>query len=108
MSEVWQHIVKAIEPRYDTLKQSMEQGPQIKPILYLNSTNKWRITFEEIWPPEVINKLSSGELDRQVNWAVETLQDRKGVRRVAWDSWDFPSKREAEKFLIFYGLTWCQ
>lgn len=106
MRDPWQQVIRAIEPQYEELKHVMDVGPKVKPTLYMTASKKWRITLEEVWPPEVINKGGTGDLDNRVEWTVETLQEWQGVRRSAWDSWDFVAKREAERFLIFYGLTW--
>lgn len=107
MNNPWIQIVEAIEPEYQNLKRTMEQGPNIRAILYLNSSIRWRITIEEVWPDSVIG-ISTDKFDRYVEWSAQQLKDWPGVRRVSWDSWDFPNKREAERFIIIFNLSWSQ
>lgn len=109
MKDSWTQVIEALEPNYQNLKSIMETGPEIKPALYLNRNKKWRVTIQEVWPDN-IEKISvnNSELDQLVEWSVEELKKWKGIRRVAWDSWDFPTKREAEKFVIIFNLSWSQ
>ena len=107
MSDPWIQIIETLEPEYQDLKLTMEQGPTIRPILYLNSVKRWRVTIEEVWPGDIIGS-SDGRFDRLVEWSSNHLKDWPGIRRVAWDSWDFPTKREAERFVIIFNLSWSQ
>jgi hypothetical protein len=101
-------MIKSIDPCYDELKEALDKGPCIKSSLYQNSLKKWQVTLLEVWPSNITYTLSTETLDKRVDWTTELLQDWKGVRRTAWDSWSFLSKKDAERFLIIYGLTWNQ
>lgn len=93
-----------------TLEQVMHQwarssNPSIVPKLKKGRLRKWIMTLEEVWPDDLINN-SSGQLDIRVNWTEVTLLNWKTVHRLSWDSWQFDSKFEAEKFITIYRLTW--
>ena len=60
-----------------------------------NRNTKWRLRL-----------VSNGPTDEQVDWTAETLKNWSTVRRTAWDIWVFDSKRDAEKFITLYNLTW--
>jgi hypothetical protein len=107
MKDSWIQAIEAFEPKYQDLKRAMDSGPNIKLILYQSGNKKWRVTLEERWPAEVIDSGSS-ELDRSVEWASEELKKWTSVTRMAWDTWDFSTKRDAERFIIIYNLTWSQ
>jgi hypothetical protein len=49
-----------------------------------------------------------GLLDSRVEWVCNQLKDWPDCRRTAWDMWSFKSKRDAEKFITLYTLTWAQ
>ena len=47
-------------------------------------------------------------LDDIVKWAEKELEKYKDCRRTAWHLWQFKSKRDAEKFITFFHLSWEQ
>jgi hypothetical protein len=49
-----------------------------------------------------------GLLDSRVEWVYNQLKDWPDCKRTAWDMWRFKSKRDAEKFITLYTLTWAQ
>ena len=51
---------------------------------------------------------NSSEFDSCINWTAEKLEDWPGTVRMAWDMWDFKHRRDAEKFLTVFHLTWQQ
>lgn len=99
-----------------TLDQVMSQWimsnpPTIKPNLFRGRNRKWTIQLIEVWPeddPDVKFFSGSSPLDEKVEWTFETLQAWKTAKRTAWDMWIFDSKRDAEKFITLYSLTWAQ
>lgn len=110
MTDPWQSILETLEPEYQSLKSIMDQGPYIKPVLYQSKNKRWRVTLEEVWP-DLINSqysMSTNLLDDRVEEVVEELEQWPEAKRTSWDTWDFTSKRAAEKFLIFYNLKWSQ
>ena len=50
----------------------------------------------------------SSELDACVKWTEEKLEEWPDTVRMAWDMWDFKDRRDAEKFLTVFHLTWQQ
>jgi len=75
-----------------------------------NGPNYWyRLQFVEV--QEEANEWSgwsSSKLDQCIEWAAERLKSWSDVRRVSWDMWDFKSRRDAEKFITIFHLSWDQ
>lgn len=107
MNDPWQQVLESLEPEYEKLKSAMETGPRIKPTLYQSNSKKWRVTLEEDWPDNPV-VFESHNLDFYVDWTDKELSKWSNVRRISWDSWDFSTKRDAERFVIIYNLTWSQ
>jgi hypothetical protein len=89
---------------------AMSHQPIIKPVLKRGARRKWTVRLEEVFPSvdDAGNYYNSSDLDNRVEWAFEILKTWKTAHRSAWDMWMFDSKREAEKFVALYGLTWVQ
>lgn len=106
MSDPWIEAIKIIEPRIEELLESMKQGPIIKPSLVMRG-KRWNIVLEEAWPSvdDAGNYYHSSGLDDRVEWAVVELK-KWDTTRTAWDTWQFNSRKDAEKFITFYNLTW--
>jgi hypothetical protein len=83
-------------------------APTIIPNLY--KEHKWTIRIEEKWASvdDAGNYFNSTGLDQRVEWATQILESWKTATRTSWDMWVFSSKREAEKFITLYSLTWAQ
>lgn len=110
MSSAWVHMLGQAYPEYSDLKYSMEKGPTIKPVL-TKIKNHWTLTLEEEWHHDSGGSYTisgSMELDDIVNWTEIELTKWKDCRRMAWDMWQFKSKREAEKFITLFHLIWHQ
>lgn len=80
----------------------------IKPELIRRRLKKgnsnWQLQLVEHWPDRVYRGTS--QLDTRVNWAEKILETWSSVRRISWDMWIFDKKRDAEKFITLYNLTW--
>lgn len=93
-----------------TLEKIMHQWansskPTIIPKLF-KLRRKWSVALEENWPDDIeINNFSSS-LDSKVSWAESILSTWKTAHRTSWDTWQFDSKLDAEKFITIYHLTW--
>jgi len=76
----------------------------IKPTLHLRESNWWRLQVVEepgvVWYNQKLNDC--------VEWSAEKLKDWPNVKRMSFDMWDFKSKKDAEKFLIVFHLSWQQ
>lgn len=82
-----------------------KKSPTIIPKLF-KSRSKWSVTLEEVWPDDVeINNFNS-LLDNKVAWTESILYKWQTAHRTSWDTWQFDSKLDAEKFITIYHLTW--
>jgi hypothetical protein len=89
----------------------------IKPKLDCNGTGTgvrwWRLHLVEDFGSELANEfvndhLHSINLDDCVNWTNDKLQDWPNCKRMAHDMWDFKHRRDAEKFITLFHLSWQQ
>ena len=90
-----------------------EQQSVIKPTLpqRVNGSNRWyRLQLVEDFGTvdDAGNHYPTKNLDNCVKWAEEKLKDWPNCNRMAWDMWDFKSRRDAEKFVTLFHLTWQQ
>jgi len=46
--------------------------------------------------------------DHCVKWVEEKLKDWPNVKRMSFDMWDFKHRRDAEKFITLFQLSWHQ
>ncbi len=72
-----------------------------------NHKNKTRLTLIEVWPDDATVQ-SSLALDNMVEWVEKELLKWKTVRRLSWDTWQFESRKEAEKFSLYFNLKWAK
>jgi len=54
------------------------------------------------------NHYPTRKLDECVKWVEEKLKDRDNCTRMAWDMWDFKNRKDAEKFITLFHLSWEQ
>jgi hypothetical protein len=88
---------------------SMKELPVIIPKLS-RERHKWIVTLEEKWlsVDDAGNYYHSGELDNRVKWTEEELSKWASCSRTAWDTWQFKTRHEAEKFIVYYTLKWAR
>jgi hypothetical protein len=89
---------------------AMSHAPDINPRLYRGQQRKWTVKIEEVWASvdDAGNYFNSTGLDQRVEWTAKTLDTWKTATRTSWDMWVFNNKKEAEKFITVYHLTWAQ
>ena len=46
--------------------------------------------------------------DDIVSHVQDELRNWKNVRRMAWDQWNFKTKKDAEKFVTLFNLKWAK
>jgi hypothetical protein len=84
----------------------------IKPALrrLSNIPYKWRLQLVEEWQTvdDAGNHVGSPQLDRCVKWVDEKLNDWPNSKRMAWDMWDFKHRKDAQKFITIFHLSWQQ
>lgn len=85
----------------------------IKPMLHrrANGPNYWyRLQLVEDFgiTDDAGNHYPTTNLDNCVKWVEEKLKEWPNCDRKAWDMWDFKSRRDAEKFLTVFHLSWEQ
>ena len=109
ITEPWEHTLLSIQPSYFKWKDAMEKGPTIKPVL-TKIKNQWRLTLEEEWHHDSGGSYTVGSimLDDIVEWTEKELTKWEDCHRTAWDMWQFKSKRDAEKFITLFHITWVQ
>jgi hypothetical protein len=88
-------------------------GTVIKPTLHrrANGPNYWyRLQIVEDWGilGDSSNNMPSNKLDDCIKWVEEKLKDWPDCDRKAWDMWDFKKRKDAEKFITLFHLSWQQ
>jgi hypothetical protein len=98
-----------LEPNIDVLRDFMDRGPQIKPVLKL-VRRTWVMEIKVDWGmfDDSGNPWGTPSLDSRVIWATTQLETWKNVSRQAWHMWHFKHKRDAEKFITLYNLKWAE
>lgn len=88
-----------------------KQYSVIKPTLrQLTETYSWRLQLVEDFGTvdDAGNSMPSRGLDNCIRWFEEQLQDKPNCKRMAWDMWDFKYRKDAEKFITLFHLSWQQ
>lgn len=103
---------KNLKQAFDNLEKVVQswmqkEDPEIRARLW-SGKNKTYVMLEECWPEEQVSSSTSHKLDRTVAWAEEILATWPSSKRTSWDTWQFGSKKEAEKFLIMFNLLWAE
>jgi hypothetical protein len=108
MSNRWELMLTDLVPDYDDLVEVMQLGPSINFTL-TSVNNEWELSFNENWGDindAGIHFNSENFYDR-INWSVIELEKWK-CRQTWWNTWNFKSRREAEKFITIFKLKWTQ
>ena len=88
------------------LRKWAYEQPMIKPTLHLRESNWWSLQVVEEQEPGVV--WYNQKLNDCVEWSAEKLKDWPNVKRMSFDMWDFKHRKDAEKFLIVFHLSWQQ
>ena len=104
-------MLSALDDLQAVMFKWKSQESVIKPVL-TKIKNHWTLTLEEEWHYDSGGSytINSGSimLDDIVEWTDKELTKWKDCRRIAWDMWQFKSKRDAEKFITLFHLIWQQ
>jgi hypothetical protein len=98
-------VHRSINQLEQVLKSWKMTEPTIRPELTQESRTKCILTLQEEWPDD-FNHGSSSKLDDCVDWTCDKLNTWTGCKRLAWNIWRFNNKKEAEKFLTVFYLSW--
>ena len=79
----------------------------IKPRLDCNGIGTgvrwWRVQLVE-----TADNTYTTQLDKCVVWTIEQLKDWPNCKRMSFDMWDFKHRKDAEKFITIFHLSWDQ
>lgn len=81
-----------------------EQDLMIQPTLR-KTNNCYRLQLVELTED---NSYHTNKLDRCIDWVNTQLVDWTDCKRTAWDMWDFKNRKDAEKFITIFHLSWAQ
>ena len=83
----------------------------IKPTLKrrANGPNYWyRLRLVDETDEGNPNTWYNQQFDKCVNWTTEKLQGWPDCKRMSHDMWDFKHRKDAEKFITLFHLSWQQ
>lgn len=84
----------------------------IKPKLDCRGTGTgvrwWRVQLVDETDEGNPNTWYNQQFDKSVRWTEEKLEDWPNVKRMSFDMWDFKHRKDAEKFITFFHLSWDQ
>lgn len=86
-----------------------ERYSVIKPTLKrrANGPNYWyRLQLVDETDEGTPNTWYNQQFDDCVNWTNEKLQDWPNCKRMSHDMWDFKHRKDAEKFITLFHLSW--
>lgn len=80
----------------------------IKPKLHLRESRWWRVQLVDETDEGNPNTWYNQQFEDSVRWADEKLENWPDCKRMAFDMWDFKHRKDAEKFITFFHLSWNQ
>ena len=83
----------------------------IKPTLHrrANGPNYWyRLQLVEIDEDGITNTWYNQKFDQCIEWTNNKLINWPDCNRMAHDMWDFKHRKDAEKFITLFHLSWQQ
>jgi hypothetical protein len=102
--------MSALDDLQAVMFQWKDQLSVIKPKLHLRESKWWRVQLVEDFGTvdDAGNSMPSRNLDDCVKWVESQLTDWPDSKRMAWDMWDFKHRKDAEKFVTLFHLSWQQ
>lgn len=113
MTDPWNVMLHALAEDYDKLYDLMNDVPKISATLE-KTVFSYSVRIHEDWaktPSEEHYQyytVSDQALEEKLSWATDQLSEWPNVRRLGYDRWSFTKKRDAEKFITLFNLTWAQ
>ena len=105
----WLSMMSNLVQDYEGLRQLMEQDSEIR--LTLNTVNRKHIIHltEKYMTADdagnTFSTFSTYQFDEVVEWINSELDKWEGVKRTAFDRWEFKNKQVAEKFITYYNIA---
>ena len=106
MNDPWVGVLQALEPTYFKWRDIMEKGTYISPEIWQTASGHCALTLQEVWEGARGSDeytFSSTYLDNTIEWAVVELEKWQ-CKRTAYDTWQFNSIQDAEKFKTLFFL----
>jgi hypothetical protein len=100
-------MLSALDDLQAVMFKWKSQKSVIKPTLHLRESNWWRIQLVEETDEEYV-KHPGLTFDHCVKFVEEKLKDWPNCKRMAHDMWDFKHRKDAEKFITLFHLSWEQ
>jgi hypothetical protein len=66
----------------------------------------WRVQLVE--ETDTDSTWYNQHLNDCAEWTTEKLKDWPNVKRMSFDMWDFKHRKDAEKFITLFHLSWVQ
>ena len=89
-----------------------DQASVIKLLLDCRGTGRgsrrWRVQLVEEIDDSACKLATFLKWEDCVTWAYDKLKDQPNCKRIACDIWDFKHRRDAEKFITLFHLSWAQ
>lgn len=105
-ADPWLSMMSNLVQDYEGLRQIMERDADIR--LTLNTVNRKHIihlTEKYLTGDDAGNTFSTYQFDEVVEWINSELDKWEGVKRTAFDRWEFKNKQVAEKFITYYNIA---
>lgn len=80
----------------------------IKPKLHLRESKWWRVQLVDEIDEGDPNTWYNQKFDDCVSWSLDKLKDWPDCKRMSFDMWDFKHRKDAEKFITLFHLSWAQ
>jgi hypothetical protein len=103
MSAAWMHMLEQLCPGYEELSDALDRRSIIT-LKIVPREKKWEVSFEEQLHLGYFT--NSTWLEDVIPWADKTLERWKDCNRISENTWEFKSKKDAEKFQTLFYLSW--
>ena len=105
--------MSALDELQSVMFRWKDRVSMIKPTLHRRASTRtywYRLQLVEDFGSvdDAGNHYPTKNLDDCVKWVEEKLKEWPNCNRMAWDMWDFKSRRDAEKFITLFHLSWEQ
>jgi hypothetical protein len=91
----WKDRQSVIKPKLDCRGQG-------------NGVRWWRLQLVDETDNGNPNTWYHQQFEDCINWADKTLKDWPDCKRMSFDMWDFKYRKDAEKFITLFYLSWEQ